>query len=28
VFRWFQSNGFQDIELFDGPIRMRGSKAA
>jgi SAM-dependent methyltransferase len=28
VFRWFQANGFHDIELFDGPIRMRGSKAA
>jgi SAM-dependent methyltransferase len=28
AFRWFQSNGFRDIELFDGPIRIRGSKAA
>ena len=28
VFRWFQSNGFRDVELFDEPIRMRGSKAA
>jgi SAM-dependent methyltransferase len=27
VFRWFQSNGFRNIELFDEPIRMRGSKA-
>jgi SAM-dependent methyltransferase len=27
VFRWFQSNGFRDVELFDEPIRMRGSKA-
>jgi SAM-dependent methyltransferase len=27
VFRWFQSNSFQNIELFDEPIRMRGSKA-
>ena len=28
VFRWFQANGFRDIELFDEPIRMLGSKAA
>jgi SAM-dependent methyltransferase len=28
VFRWFQANGFRDVELFDEPIRMRGSKAA
>jgi SAM-dependent methyltransferase len=27
VFRWFQSNRFGNIELFDEPIRMRGSKA-
>ncbi len=26
VFRWFRANGFRDIELFDGPIRMRGVK--
>jgi hypothetical protein len=26
VFRWFRANGFHDVELFDGPIRMRGSK--
>ena len=24
--RWFKSNGFVDIELFDDPIRMRGIK--
>ena len=27
VFRWFRANGFRDVELFDGPIRMRGVKA-
>jgi SAM-dependent methyltransferase len=27
VYRWFWSNGFRDVELFDGPIRMRGVKA-
>jgi SAM-dependent methyltransferase len=27
VFRWFRNNGFRDIEIFDGPIRMRGVKA-
>jgi SAM-dependent methyltransferase len=26
VFRWFRANGFHDVELFDGPIRMRGAK--
>jgi len=26
VFRWFRDNGFSDIHLFDGPIRMRGVK--
>jgi SAM-dependent methyltransferase len=26
VFRWFRANGFHDVELFDGPIRMRGVK--
>jgi SAM-dependent methyltransferase len=26
VFRWFRENGFRDVELFDGPIRMRGAK--
>jgi SAM-dependent methyltransferase len=26
VFRWFQANGFHDVEIFDGPIRMRGVK--
>ena len=26
VFRWFRENGFHDIEIFDGPIRMRGKK--
>jgi SAM-dependent methyltransferase len=27
VFRWFRANGFFDMEIFDDPIRMRGSKA-
>jgi hypothetical protein len=27
VFRWFRANGFRDVELFDGPIRMRATKA-
>lgn len=26
VFRWFRHNGFTDIELFDGPIRLCGTK--
>jgi SAM-dependent methyltransferase len=26
VFRWFRANGFLDIEVFDGPIRMRGTR--
>ncbi len=26
VFRWFRANGFRDVELFDGPIRMKGVK--
>lgn len=26
VFRWFRSNGFLDVEIFDDPIRMRGIK--
>lgn len=26
VFRWFQASGFADIEIFDEPIRMRGTK--
>ena len=26
VVRWFRANGFRDVELFDGPIRMRGVK--
>jgi SAM-dependent methyltransferase len=26
VFRWFRANGFEQIELFDGPIRMCGRK--
>lgn len=26
VARWFRTNGFRDVELFDGPIRMRGVK--
>jgi SAM-dependent methyltransferase len=28
IFRWFRENKFKDIEIFDGPIRMRGVKAA
>jgi SAM-dependent methyltransferase len=28
VFRWFQQQGFHDVAIFDGPIRMRGVKAA
>jgi SAM-dependent methyltransferase len=27
VFRWFEQNGFRDVKLFDGPIRMRGMKS-
>ncbi|RPI55806.1 MAG: methyltransferase domain-containing protein [Acidobacteria bacterium] len=26
IFRWFRENGFRDIEIFDGPIRMSGKK--
>ncbi|MBI4526151.1 MAG: methyltransferase domain-containing protein [Deltaproteobacteria bacterium] len=26
VFRWFRENGFVDVEVFDEPIRMRGSR--
>jgi SAM-dependent methyltransferase len=26
VFRWFRDNGFDDVTLFDEPIRMRGLK--
>jgi SAM-dependent methyltransferase len=26
VFRWFRDSGFRDVEIFDGPIRMRGLK--
>ena len=26
VFRWFRDNGFEDVALFDGPIRMCGRK--
>jgi SAM-dependent methyltransferase len=26
VFRWFCDNGFEDVALFDGPIRMCGQK--
>lgn len=26
VVRWFRANGFGHVELFDGPIRMRGVK--
>jgi SAM-dependent methyltransferase len=28
VFRWFQENNFHDVEIFDGPIRMCGTKRA
>lgn len=27
VYRWFRANRFQEIEIFDHPIRMRGTKA-
>ncbi len=26
IFRWFRENGFRDVEIFDGPIRMCGKK--
>jgi SAM-dependent methyltransferase len=26
VFRWYRNNGFEQVELFDGPIRMCGRK--
>jgi SAM-dependent methyltransferase len=28
IFRWFERNGFHDVKIFDGPIRMRGAKPA
>jgi SAM-dependent methyltransferase len=28
VFRWFRTHSFHDVEIFDGPIRMRGVKQA
>lgn len=28
VFRWFRADGFLDVEIFDDPIRMRGTKTA
>jgi SAM-dependent methyltransferase len=28
VFRWFRESGFQDVAVFDEPIRMRGLKEA
>jgi SAM-dependent methyltransferase len=28
VCRWFRANGFGEIDIFDGPIRMRGIKTA
>jgi len=28
VYRWFRDHGFQDIQLFDEPIRMSGKKSA
>jgi SAM-dependent methyltransferase len=27
VYRWFRNGGFDDVEIFDDPIRMRGTKA-
>jgi SAM-dependent methyltransferase len=27
VFRWFRENGFREIQIFDGPIRMSAVKA-
>jgi SAM-dependent methyltransferase len=28
IFRWFRQNGFRDVQIFDGPIRMSGRKQA
>jgi SAM-dependent methyltransferase len=28
IFRWFRENRFKEVEIFEGPIRMRGVKAA
>jgi SAM-dependent methyltransferase len=28
VCRWFRAHGFSDIDIFDGPIRMRGVKTS
>ena len=28
IFRWYRDNGFYDVEIFDGPIRMSGKKLA
>jgi hypothetical protein len=28
IFRWYRENGFHDVEIFDGPIRMCGRKLA
>jgi len=28
VFRWFKENRFKDVQVFDGPIRMRGVRTA
>lgn len=28
IFRWFRENGFHDVEIFDGAIRMSGKKLA
>jgi len=28
ISRWFRENSFHDVEIFDGPIRMSGVKAA
>jgi len=27
IFRWFRENSFEVVDIFDGPIRMRGVKA-
>ena len=28
IFRWFRDNGFDDVEIFDGPIRMSGGRTS
>jgi len=27
VYRWFRDTGFEDVQLFDGPIRMSAKKS-